>query len=86
VDEDALYTALKERRIAGAGLDVLKEEPPPPAHPLFALDEVIVTPHVAGPTWENWLRVFRNGFFNIQRVAAGERPYWVIPELHGYVK
>lgn len=85
VDEDALYTALKERRIAGAGLDVFEEEPPPAHNPLFTLDEVIATPHIAGPTWENWRRVYRNGFFNIQRVASGEKPYWVIPELQGYV-
>jgi hypothetical protein len=38
---------------------------------------------MAGPTWENWPRAFRNGFDNIQRVAAGRPPLWVIPELRG---
>ncbi|RMF92234.1 MAG: lactate dehydrogenase [Nitrospinota bacterium] len=85
VDEEALYTALKEHRIAGAGLDVFAQEPPPPDNPLFALEEVVATPHIAGPTWENWPKAFRNGYLNIQRVAAGEKPLWVIPELRGYV-
>jgi phosphoglycerate dehydrogenase-like enzyme len=81
VDEDALYEALTSGRIAGAALDVLVEEPPAANHPLFALDNVIITPHTAGPTWENWPKAFRNAFDNIQRVAAGRPPMWVIPEL-----
>jgi phosphoglycerate dehydrogenase-like enzyme len=81
VDEPALYQALKDRRIAGAGLDVLVEEPPAKDHPLFGLPNVTLTPHSAGPTWENWTARFRNGFDNIERVAAGRRPLWVIPEL-----
>ena len=40
-----------------------------------------LTPHSAGPTWENWAARFRNGFDNIQRVAAGRQPKWVVPEL-----
>jgi phosphoglycerate dehydrogenase-like enzyme len=83
VDEAALHQALTSRRIAGAGLDVMVEEPPRPGHPLFALDTVTFTPHTAGPTWENWTKAFRNAFDNIQRVAAGREPLWVIPELRG---
>jgi len=82
VDETALHDALKARRIAGAGLDVMVEEPPAKNHPLFALPTVTFTPHSAGPTWENWTSRFRNGFDNIQRVAAGRKPLWVIPELN----
>ena len=81
IDENALYDALKSGRIAGAGLDVMVEEPPKPNHPLFALPNVTLTPHSAGPTWENWRARFRNGFDNITRVAAGRRPLWEIPEL-----
>jgi phosphoglycerate dehydrogenase-like enzyme len=81
VDEAALYQALTTRQIAGAGLDVMLEEPPPVDHPLFKLENVTITPHMAGPTWENWAKAFRNGFDNIQRVAAGGRPLWLIPEL-----
>jgi phosphoglycerate dehydrogenase-like enzyme len=48
VDEHALARALAERRIAGAAVDVFAEEPPPAGHPLYALDTVIVSPHVSG--------------------------------------
>jgi phosphoglycerate dehydrogenase-like enzyme len=81
VDEDALHRALTQGQIAAAGLDVMVEEPPAPNHPLLTLPNVTLTPHSAGPTWENWTARFRNGFDNIQRVAAGARPRWVIPEL-----
>ena len=47
VDEQALVAALKDGTIAAAGLDVLCEEPPPSNHPLFALDNVVLTPHIA---------------------------------------
>jgi len=83
VDEAALHHALTTGQIAGAGLDVMAQEPPPATHPLFTLDNVIITPHTAGPTWENWGKAFRNGFDNIERVAAGRPPLWVIPELRG---
>ena len=81
VDEAALHRALVDGQIAAAGLDVLVEEPPKPDHPLLRLPNVTLTPHSAGPTWENWTARFRNGFDNIQRVAAGRAPRWVIPEL-----
>jgi phosphoglycerate dehydrogenase-like enzyme len=53
VDEDALYDALVSDRIRGAGLDVMVEEPPAPEHKLFTLHNIILTPHLAGPSWEN---------------------------------
>jgi glyoxylate reductase/D-3-phosphoglycerate dehydrogenase len=81
VDEDALFQALTTNQIAAAGLDVMVEEPPKVDHPLFKLDNVVITPHTAGPTWENWTKAFVNGFDNIQRVQSGERPLWLIPEL-----
>jgi phosphoglycerate dehydrogenase-like enzyme len=48
VDEAALIAALRERRITGAGLDVTQVEPLPADHPLYALPNVVLTPHVAG--------------------------------------
>jgi phosphoglycerate dehydrogenase-like enzyme len=81
VDELALHKALTSGQIAAAGLDVLVDEPPPGGHPLLGLANVVLTPHVAGPTRESWGKAFRNGFDNIQRVAAGREPLWIIPEL-----
>jgi phosphoglycerate dehydrogenase-like enzyme len=52
VDEAALVEALRERRIAGAGLDVFEQEPLPPSHPYYDLDNVILTPHSVGWTEE----------------------------------
>ncbi len=78
IDEDALVKALKEGWIAAAGLDVLTQEPSPADHPLIRMENVIVTPHVAGPTWDSWPRRFSNGFANIVRVANGEAPLWTV--------
>jgi D-3-phosphoglycerate dehydrogenase / 2-oxoglutarate reductase len=57
VDETALHDALTSGKIAGAGLDVFDEEPPPENHPLFALDNVILTPHSAGLSKEAAIRM-----------------------------
>jgi len=54
VDEAALVRALRERRIAGAALDVFDREPLPPGHPLLALDHVVLTPHVGYVTKETY--------------------------------
>ena len=53
IDEDALVEALRVKKIAGAVLDVFHEEPLPQNHPLLALDNVLLTPHIAGYTWES---------------------------------
>ena len=81
VDEPALVAALSDGGIAGAGLDVFDIEPPPPGNPLFALENVVLTAHLAGPTWENRAKRFRNAFDNVLRVHRGQAPNWVIPEL-----
>ncbi len=81
VDEAALIEALSAGTIAGAGLDVFDQEPPPANNRLFTLDNVVLTAHLAGPTWDNQYSRFRNAFDNCQRVARGDRPLWVIPEL-----
>jgi D-3-phosphoglycerate dehydrogenase len=51
-DEEALATALRDKKLAGAGLDVWEQEPPPADHPLMKFDNVIVTSHTAGVTKE----------------------------------
>jgi phosphoglycerate dehydrogenase-like enzyme len=74
VDEEALIEALREKRIAGAGLDVFDKEPLSADSPLVQLDNVVLTPHVGGHSYEAWFR--RSGFAweNIQRVAADQPP------------
>jgi glycerate dehydrogenase len=61
IEERDLAAALKEKRIAGAALDVLSEEPPPPAHPLMAADipNLILTPHIAWSSREARLRLIK---------------------------
>jgi phosphoglycerate dehydrogenase-like enzyme len=86
VDERALHKALITKRIAGAGLDVMVDEPPSKDNPLLNVDTCTITPHTAGPTWENWPKAFRNAFDNILRVHAGRPPLWVVPELRDLLK
>ncbi len=74
VDESALIRILNERRIAGAGIDVFAEEPPPKNHPFFAMDNVIVTPHAVAWTQEGLAGNSREACENLVRVASGEAP------------
>jgi D-3-phosphoglycerate dehydrogenase len=72
VDEQALVRALSERRIMGAALDVFDVEPLPPGHPLLALDNVTITPHLAGSS----IDAFRNSpkmlAGHLERMLRGE--------------
>jgi phosphoglycerate dehydrogenase-like enzyme len=86
IDETALARALADNKLFGAGLDVFDQEPPPPDNPLFALRNVVLTSHFAGPTWDNQIARLRNAYDNVQRVARGEKPLWVVPELADLVK
>ena len=81
VDEVALYHALNNEVIMAAGLDVMVEEPPKPDHELFTLKNAIFSPHSAGPTWDNHPKRWRNAFDNCERVARGQRAFWIVPEL-----
>jgi len=86
IDEPALTRALSDNKLFGAGLDVFDQEPPPPNNPLLKLDNVLLTSHFAGPTWDNHVARFRNAFDNVQRVHRGEKPLWVVPELAELVR
>jgi phosphoglycerate dehydrogenase-like enzyme len=86
VDHSDLYWALRNGVIAGAGLDVVEPMPPPADMPLLSLPNVILTPHTAGITVESWPKRLRNAYANIQRVADGSDPLWVVPELRGVLR
>lgn len=73
VDEKALYKALKEKWIAGAALDVVEEEPISPANPLLELDNVTITPHIAGLTQEVPLKSALIIADEITKYIRGER-------------
>ncbi len=80
VDEKALCEALKEGRIAGAGLDVYESEPTNKSNPLFALDNVVVGPHTAAETYETYDAVSVATAEAILDVMAGKDPQnWLNP-------
>jgi D-3-phosphoglycerate dehydrogenase len=82
VDEKALYDALKEGKIAGAALDVYSEEPPGSDFPLFKLDNVVVTPHIAGYTYEANYKMDMMNVEDILKVFKGEKPVHLVnPEV-----
>ncbi len=81
IDFPALHEALTSCKIAGAGLDVFPTEPPSPSEPVLSLDNVVLTPHLAGASRETRVKQTRNAFDNVLRVSRGERPLWVVPEL-----
>ncbi len=74
IDEKALYTALKERKIAGAGLDVYEIEPVKADNPLFKLDNVVCLPHSAAETYETYEAVGMATAQAIIDVMGGKEP------------
>lgn len=77
VDERALAEALSKGSIGGAGLDVLEEEPPVAANPLFKLENVILTPHSAALSRECEMKVAIEAAQAIVDFAAGKEPAYV---------
>jgi D-3-phosphoglycerate dehydrogenase len=71
VDEAALLETLRERRIAGAGLDTYSQEPLPRDHPLRGLDNVVLTPHLGYVTEENYRRYYTDMVEDIAAWLAG---------------
>jgi len=82
IDEAPLVAALQERRIAGAVLDVFASEPLPPQHPLWNLDNAVITPHISGPsTPEEIAPIFDD---NLRRFLVGRRLRHVVDRARGY--
>jgi phosphoglycerate dehydrogenase-like enzyme len=85
VDTEALVRALRERRIAGAALDVFEDEPLPPEHPLWDLDNVLISAHMAGD-FIGWREALSQQFLdNLARWRAGEPLHNVVDKARGYV-
>jgi phosphoglycerate dehydrogenase-like enzyme len=81
---DALVKALNEKRLAGAGLDVVDPEPLPPNHPLWKAPRVLITPHISSssdlPGNDRWVLLTEN----LKRYAAGGRMLQVVDVQRGY--
>src|SRR5882672_7766166 len=81
-DEAALLEALRNKSIAGAGLDVWSKEPPPPEHPLLQFDNVLASPHTAGVTTEARTNMGKIAAEQILDALDGKRPPRIInPEV-----
>jgi phosphoglycerate dehydrogenase-like enzyme len=84
VDEEALLAALTEGQIGGAGLDVVPQEPLPEDHPLWRLENAIITPHTAGGSPNRDGRIVKLFCENLRRYLAGEELLSVIDKRKGY--
>ena len=74
VDEAALHRCLAEKRITAAAIDAFETEPPPQDHPLLRLDNILLTPHIGGSTYDALARGERGAAEEVVRVLQGERP------------
>jgi phosphoglycerate dehydrogenase-like enzyme len=84
IDDDALIAALREKRIAGAALDVFAEEPLPAASPYWAMANVLITPHTAAVTEKLWDRHYEMISDNFARFIAGKPLLYVVDKRRGY--
>lgn len=78
VDENALLAALRDHRLAGAGIDAWSPEPPDPDSPLLRHPRVVATPHLAGVTMQTARRRAAVIAANVDRVAAGSEPLHLV--------
>lgn len=81
VDEAALVEALKAGEIYGAGLDVYEVEPIEMDNPLFKLENVVMTPHLATRAIESTYKTMEFAAANVSRVARGEAPESIVPPV-----
>jgi len=84
VDEAALIDALRARQIAGAALDVFEREPLPVDSPLWDLDNLLITPHIAGLTDKLWNRHYELFSDNLSRYLTGQTLRFVVDKQKGY--
>jgi len=78
VDSEALYRALREERIAGAGLDVLPQEPPDMDDPLLQMENVVITPHASFSSEESLVELQRTAAQEVATVLSGKMPRYVV--------
>ena len=83
-DEKALVDALEDQRIAGAGLDVFEEEPLSPNSRLYNLENVIITPHVAGTMVDYFQKVAEIFKENLKRYLRGQKMINLVDKRLGY--
>jgi phosphoglycerate dehydrogenase-like enzyme len=84
VDELALVEALRGQRIAGAALDVFEKEPLAADSPLWAAENLLITPHTAGLTDKLWNRHYELFSENLRRYLAGQPLQFVVDKQKGY--
>lgn len=84
IDEAALAQALRERKIAGAALDVFEKEPLPNDSPLWELENLLITPHTAGMTTKLWERHYSLFSENLHRFLAGQPLLGMVDKQRGY--
>ena len=81
VDVDALVDAVRSGTIAGAGIDVLPVEPPPPDHPILHEESILVTPHIGWASTEAGFDVRQRGAQDVVSVLGGGRPKYPANEI-----
>lgn len=81
VDEAALAEAIRNNKIAGAGIDVFEDEPPANDHDLFTLDKVILTPHSAALSTDGAIRMSVHAAIQVDQVLRGEKPSWPVNDV-----
>ena len=84
IDEAAMVSALTEKRIKGAGLDVFDTEPLPAGHPFYSLDNVLLSPHCADHTADWTEQAMRFFLAEFQRFSTGQPLRNIVDKRKGY--